>query len=134
MTTENGLHSDETPTSDPLRLTITEPARSEKTLSGLIECGGLSTGDGILISPSNQTAVVVALTDWVSGATMDRAGAGRQVAVSLDRAATAEPGISAPYEAPTSCELVIDTDRLSIAQSIDRISSYVRREFPLTKS
>jgi len=43
-------------------------------------------------------------------------------------------GISAPYEAPTSCDLEIDTDRLSIAQSIARLSRYVRREFPLTGS
>jgi bifunctional enzyme CysN/CysC len=43
-------------------------------------------------------------------------------------------GISAPYEAPEACELVIDTDRLSIAQSIERISSYARREFPFTNS
>ena len=43
-------------------------------------------------------------------------------------------GISAPYEAPEACELVVDTDRLSISQSIELISDHVRRAFPLNKS
>ncbi len=42
-------------------------------------------------------------------------------------------GISAPYEAPEACELVVDTDRLSVSESIDLISAYVQRAFPLTK-
>ena len=85
MTAVNQRHSDQTSSADetlpadPLRLTITEPARSANTLSGVIECGVLAVGDEILISPSNRAAAVVALADAVSGATVDRAGAGMRV-------------------------------------------------------
>lgn len=40
-------------------------------------------------------------------------------------------GISAPYEAPRSCELVVDTNRVTVEHSLDQISDYVRRVLPL---
>lgn len=39
-------------------------------------------------------------------------------------------GISAPYEAPTSCELVIDTNRETVEESLDRIVGYVNQAIP----
>ena len=38
-------------------------------------------------------------------------------------------GISAPYEKPTSPELVLDTAQLSVEESLDRLVGYVRRNF-----
>jgi bifunctional enzyme CysN/CysC len=39
-------------------------------------------------------------------------------------------GISAPYEPPERPELVVDTERLTVEQSVDAIVSYVREHFP----
>jgi bifunctional enzyme CysN/CysC len=41
-------------------------------------------------------------------------------------------GVTAPYEMPESPELTIDTDRLSIAQSVARVLEYVDRNFRKT--
>lgn len=40
-------------------------------------------------------------------------------------------GISAPYEAPTDCELVVDTSKLSIEDSVTLVLDHVRRKYPL---
>jgi bifunctional enzyme CysN/CysC len=105
--------ADETPPADPLRLTITEPARSANTLSGVIECGVLAVGDEILISPSNRAAAVVALADAASGATVDRARAGMRVTVSLDRAAQAEAGELVSHHATPPLESDVFRVRLA---------------------
>jgi bifunctional enzyme CysN/CysC len=42
-------------------------------------------------------------------------------------------GISAPYEAPTECELIVDTNRETVEESLARIADHVRKSFPLTK-
>ena len=42
-------------------------------------------------------------------------------------------GISAPYEAPTSCELVIDTNRAAVEESLAQILAHVQHAFPLTR-
>ena len=42
-------------------------------------------------------------------------------------------GISAPYEAPTSCELVVDTNRVTVEESLARIDAHVKNAFPLTR-
>ncbi len=42
-------------------------------------------------------------------------------------------GISAPYEAPTSCELVVDTNRAAVEESLAQIHTHVRHAFPLTR-
>ncbi len=42
-------------------------------------------------------------------------------------------GISAPYEPPDRCELVIDTEIQSVDQSLDTLAAYVTRNFPLRK-
>lgn len=42
-------------------------------------------------------------------------------------------GISAPYEAPTSCELVVDTNDATIEQSLERIMDYVKKAIPLNR-
>ncbi len=42
-------------------------------------------------------------------------------------------GISAPYEAPSSCELVVDTNRMTVEESLAQIFAYVQRAFPLTR-
>jgi bifunctional enzyme CysN/CysC len=40
-------------------------------------------------------------------------------------------GVSAPYEAPESCELVVDTAERSVADSVADLVAYVARAFPL---
>lgn len=40
-------------------------------------------------------------------------------------------GISAPYEPPETCELVIDTNQNSVAASAEEIFRYVKEKFPL---
>ena len=42
-------------------------------------------------------------------------------------------GISAPYEAPTSCELVVDTNRAAVEESLAQILAHVQHAFPLTR-
>jgi len=42
-------------------------------------------------------------------------------------------GVSAPYEAPESAELTVDTDRLSIEESVARIIVYVEKNFVITR-
>ena len=42
-------------------------------------------------------------------------------------------GISAPYEAPEAAELTVDTDRLSIEESVARIIVYVEKNFVITR-
>ena len=42
-------------------------------------------------------------------------------------------GVSAPYEAPTSCELVVDTNRVTVEESLARIVAHVKNAFPLTR-
>ena len=42
-------------------------------------------------------------------------------------------GISAPYEAPTSCELVVDTNRATVEESSAQILAHVRHAFPMTR-
>ena len=41
-------------------------------------------------------------------------------------------GISAPYEAPDTCELVVDTAKLSIDQSVVLVLDHVHRKYSLT--
>jgi len=47
-------------------------------------------------------------------------------------------GVSAPYEAPEAAELTVDTDRLSVEESVARIIVYVEKNFvimrPVTSS
>ena len=43
-------------------------------------------------------------------------------------------GISAPYEAPESPDLVIDTDRAGIEASVDLLVGYIETEFALTSA
>lgn len=40
-------------------------------------------------------------------------------------------GISAPYERPETCELVIDTNNNTVAESADDIFRYITKHFPL---
>ncbi len=40
-------------------------------------------------------------------------------------------GVSAPYEAPGACELVVETDDAPVADSVRRILDYVERALPL---
>ena len=42
-------------------------------------------------------------------------------------------GVTAPYEAPESAELTIDTDRLSIEKSVARIIVYIEKNFVITR-
>jgi bifunctional enzyme CysN/CysC len=42
-------------------------------------------------------------------------------------------GISAPYEAPDVCELVVDTAKLSIEASVALVLDHVRRKYPFAK-
>ena len=42
-------------------------------------------------------------------------------------------GISAPYEAPEACELVVDTDHAMVADSVRQILRYIEREVPFGK-
>ncbi len=42
-------------------------------------------------------------------------------------------GISAPYEVPEAAELIVDTDRLSIEESIARIIDYVEKNFVILR-
>lgn len=42
-------------------------------------------------------------------------------------------GISAPYEAPEACELVVHTDRLSVEESVACLFDYVLRAIPMTR-
>jgi adenylylsulfate kinase len=37
-------------------------------------------------------------------------------------------GISAPYEEPTNPEIIVDTDKLSIEESVDQVISYLREK------
>jgi bifunctional enzyme CysN/CysC len=39
-------------------------------------------------------------------------------------------GISAPYERPEACELVIDSGTLSVEESLEKLMAYVGRHFP----
>lgn len=39
-------------------------------------------------------------------------------------------GISAPYEVPENCELVIDTSNHDVGESVEELLGYVAREFP----
>ncbi|MEK9643914.1 MAG: adenylyl-sulfate kinase [Alphaproteobacteria bacterium] len=41
-------------------------------------------------------------------------------------------GISAPYEPPEACEIEIDTGKLDLNDSLDKILRYVERQFPYT--
>jgi adenylylsulfate kinase-like enzyme len=43
-------------------------------------------------------------------------------------------GISAPYEAPGSPELVVDTSHSSIENSVGALVDYVKRVFRVTRS
>lgn len=40
-------------------------------------------------------------------------------------------GISAPYEAPERCELVVDTNAASVSESLEVLLAHVERHFPL---
>ena len=40
-------------------------------------------------------------------------------------------GISAPYEAPSSCELVLDTNQETVEESLAKIVAHVNKAFPL---
>lgn len=42
-------------------------------------------------------------------------------------------GISAPYEPPETCELVVDTNHASVNDSAEQIRNYVERVFPMMK-
>jgi bifunctional enzyme CysN/CysC len=42
-------------------------------------------------------------------------------------------GVSAPYEAPDAAELTVDTDRLSVEESVARIIGYVEKNFVITR-
>ena len=42
-------------------------------------------------------------------------------------------GISAPYEAPDQCELVVDTAQLSVEDSVTLVLDHVKRKYPLSK-
>jgi bifunctional enzyme CysN/CysC len=42
-------------------------------------------------------------------------------------------GVSAPYEAPEAAELTVDTDRLSIEESVARIIVYVEKNFVIVR-
>jgi adenylyl-sulfate kinase len=42
-------------------------------------------------------------------------------------------GVSAPYEAPEAAELTVDTDRLSIEESVARIVVYVEKNFVILR-
>jgi len=42
-------------------------------------------------------------------------------------------GVSAPYEAPDAAELTVDTDRLSVEESVARIIVYVEKNFVITR-
>ena len=43
-------------------------------------------------------------------------------------------GISAPYEAPLDCELVLDTGRESIDNSLEKLVAHVQKYFPLASA
>ena len=40
-------------------------------------------------------------------------------------------GVSAPYEPPENCELVVDTNSATVLESVESIVGYVRHQFPL---
>ena len=40
-------------------------------------------------------------------------------------------GVSAPYEPPENCELVIDTNYATISESVETLDAFVRAQFPL---
>ncbi len=42
-------------------------------------------------------------------------------------------GVSAPYEAPENCELVVDTNSATVAESVALIVGYVDHQFPRNK-
>ncbi|HZF32173.1 MAG TPA: adenylyl-sulfate kinase [Candidatus Angelobacter sp.] len=42
-------------------------------------------------------------------------------------------GVSAPYEAPEAAELTVDTDRLSVEESVARIIVYVEKNFVIMR-
>ena len=42
-------------------------------------------------------------------------------------------GISAPYEEPEACELVVDTEKLDIDSSIEKLLTFVDRYIPIGK-
>ena len=77
---------------DPLRMTITSPARSATSLSGLVQSGEVAPGDEILISPSNGIATVTAIAANDADTRGDRATAGMSVELSLDRMLSSAPG------------------------------------------
>ncbi len=41
-------------------------------------------------------------------------------------------GISAPYEPPLNCDLVVDTNHASVAESVSQILEFIRATLPLT--
>jgi len=43
-------------------------------------------------------------------------------------------GVSAPYEAPEAPELAVDTDSLSVEESVARIVGYVEKNFVITRA
>jgi bifunctional enzyme CysN/CysC len=43
-------------------------------------------------------------------------------------------GISAPYEPPDTCELVVDTAKLTINESVSMVLEHVHRKYPLVRS
>jgi len=101
-------------------------------------------------------AGMIAITAFISPYRADRAGARRAagsrfheiyLSASVDVCEGRDPkghykkarrgeipdftGITAPYEAPETPELVIDTGVLTVAESLDLLSQYVERNFSL---
>ena len=43
-------------------------------------------------------------------------------------------GISAPYEAPEACELEVNTGKLDVPESMEKLVEYIENNFPYTGS
>ncbi len=61
------------------------------------------------------------------------------VRTAIPKACTAAPalgeipdftGISAPYEAPEACEVEVNTGKLDVPESMEKIVEYVEKHFP----
>src|SRR5262249_18820922 len=88
----SGMEASAPPVDQPLRFPIQDVYRIDqrRLYAGRIESGQLKVGDEVMFSPSNKVAQVRSIELWP--ATLEEAGAGQSVAITLDRPLFAERG------------------------------------------
>lgn len=103
----DGLRPSPRPLELPLRLPVQDVYRlgQERILVGRIETGRIAVGDEVVLAPGGRTARVARMEAWGSQAP-HIAGAGRSVAIVLDRDVFAERGqvIATPASAPSEAQ------------------------------